>query len=58
MSIADMYDAYLNGNPAGVAKGGLDFGMATLATFGGPPGLTLATAYFVVDAFGGIPVGR
>jgi hypothetical protein len=58
MSLADAFDAYQSGNPVGVGKAALDATMAGVATFGGPVGLGIGTTYFIVDAFGGIPLGR
>jgi len=45
-------NALLNGNYAGAAKSGLDIGMGTFATFGGPPGWIIGGGYFLLDAIG------
>lgn len=45
-------DALLNGNYEGAAKSGLDIGMGTFATFGGPPRWIIGGGYFGLDALG------
>jgi len=52
MSLVEGTEAAVSGNPAGVARAGLDAAMAGVATFGGPLGLTVGTTYFVLDALG------
>ncbi len=51
ISIYSIVDAINDGDYNTAKKSGLDITMGALATFGGPIGLGLGTAYFVMDAF-------